>query len=127
MSSPVNPINMADRSGVINTTVVSHVQAAAANQVPRASFSAAVISELNNTEDAIEKVNKESGQVSTLTSSAVAPEIKDDESENSANQFEHFGKDEEENSEEELAFEEEIQENPENVDPFVGNILNLKV
>ncbi len=118
--SSINPVNMVvDRSGIINTTVVAHVQAQSVNKVAQSANFADEMAQAIIEEDALDKVSLESGQISELSSSEVAHKIRDEE-ENNENQFQEFSEDEEDN--------EEIQE--ENVlhhDPLVGNLLNLKV
>ncbi len=117
----VNPINMVvDSSGIINPTVVAHVQAQSVNKVAQATTFAEEMAKATIEEEALDKITLQSGQINELSSSEITQAVRDEEN-NEQNQQEFSETNEDEENDE---YQHDAKLHP---DPLVGNILNLTI
>ncbi len=114
---------LVDPTGIPNVALVAHVQSQAVQKSVSANAFAPELSNAMTKEAALEKVAKDSGVVGHLSSAVALNELKDDEEPKEEENL-NFREKEEEEEENNEDFSEDL---PRATNPFVGNLLNLKV
>ncbi len=112
---------LVDPTGMMNMGLVAHVQAASVQKAVQIESSSPDLAYESLQVDALKEVEKEASQLGSLTSAVALNELNDEEE---AKEQEEFYEAQDKDEEEELIEEENY---PRASDPFVGNLLNLKV
>ncbi len=112
-----------DPTGMVNVGLVSHVQAASVQKAVQIESSTPDLQYESLQIDALKEVEKDASQLGSLSSAVALNELKDDDEKEEEKQMRQ-SKEREDEDEIENELEDEY---PRSIDPFVGNLLNLKV